>query len=259
MILRRPHSQRGRARAACVAAFAALSLCAIPGLASAKPASGGMQPEAQIGTRFLKKPTEVNPREAGLERKNFGRCIYARIPDRVDKLLENSDPEGIEYYGAGESQDRFWQLIGRDNFCGGLNSAASDHRQLTISNTAFRSMMLEEAYLARFKQAPALAADATEIADRRYMTEGSAPARSLGQFADCLAFRDVAGADALLRTMPGSDEEKAAARAMAPTLGACLVRGQTLSLNAANVRAFAADGLWTRFARGAGPVPAQAN
>ena len=239
--------------------LAALLIAAIATPATAKPSSGGMQPEAQIGTRFLKKPTEVNPREAGLERKNFGRCVYGRVPDRVDKLLENSDPEGIEYYAADTTPERFWQTIGKDNFCGGLNSAASDHRQLTMSTTAFRSLMLEEAYLARFQQAPALPADATEAANRRYMTEGATSARALGQFADCLAFRDTAGADALLRTMPGSDEEKAAARAMAPTLGACLMRGQTLSLNATNVRAFAADGLWTRFARKAGPVPAQTN
>jgi hypothetical protein len=239
--------------------FAALLACAAAMPAMAKPASGGMQPEAQLGTRFLKKPTEVNPREAGIERKNFGRCVYARIPDRVDKLLENSDPEGIEFYAASDSQERFWQAIGKDNFCGDLNSAAADRRQLSMSNSAFRSLMLEEAYLARFKQAPALPADATELANRRYMTEGATSARSLGQFADCLVFRDVASADALLRTMPGSDEEKQAARALAPTLGACLVRGQTLSLNTANVRAFAADGLWTRFARGTGPVPAQSN
>lgn len=241
-----------------IAILAALLACAVAAPAMAKPASGGMQPEAQIGTRFLKKPTEVNPREAGLQRKTFARCVYGRIPDRVDKLLENSDPEGIEYFAAGTSPERFWQQIGK-NFCDELNSAVTESRQMTMSNTAFRSMMLEEAYLARFKQVPALAADATEVADRRYITEGATSARSLGQFADCLAFRDTAGADALLRTMPGSDEEKAAARAMAPTLGACLMRGQTLSLNAANVRAFAADGLWTRFARGAGPVPAQTN
>ena len=238
---------------------AALLACAVAAPVAAKPASGGMQPEAQIGTRFLKKPTGVNPREAGIERKNFGRCIYGRIPDRVDKLLENSDPEGIEYYAADTTPERFWQSIGKDNFCGGLNSAASDHRQLTMSTTAFRSLMLEEAYLARFQQPPALPADATEVANRRYMTEGATSARALGQFADCLAFRDTARADALLRTMPGSDEEKAAARAMAPTLGACLMRGQTLTLNTANVRAFAADGLWTRYVRGTGPVPAQAN
>lgn len=237
---------------------ATLLAVAIAAPAAAKPDSGGMQPEAQIGTRFLKNPTEVNPREAGLERKNFARCVYGRIPDRVDKLLENSDPEGIEYYAADTTQDRFWQQIRRD-FCGQLNSAVADTRQLTMSNTAFRSMMLEEAYLARVKEAPALPAGATEQVDRRYMTEGSEPARALGQFADCIAFRDTAGADALLRTMPGSEEEKAAARAMAPALGACLARGQTLSLNTSNVRAFAADGLWTRFVRGGGPVPAQSN
>src|SRR3546814_919182 len=129
-----------------------------------------------------------------------------------------------------------------------------------MSNNAFRSMMLEEAYLARFKTVPALSEDASEIvADRRYITEGSTSARALGRFADCLAFRDAAGADALLRTMPGSADERQAARAMAPALGASLTRGQTLSLNTANVRAFAADGLWTRFARDVGPASAQSN
>lgn len=260
MIFHPFHPKSSRACRGGAAISAVLLLCAAPFAAQAKPSGDGMQPEAQVGTRFLKKPVEVNPREAGLERKNFARCVYGRIPDRVDRLLENSDPEGIEYYAADTTQERFWQQISRDNFCGELNSAASEHRQLSMSNTAFRSMMLEEAYLARFKTAaPALPEDATEVIDRRYITEGSAPARALGRFADCLAFRDTAGADTLLRTMPGSDEEKQAARSLAPALGACLTRGQTLSLITANVRAFAADGLWNRFVRNAGPVPAKAN
>src|SRR3546814_19001313 len=120
-----------------------------------------------------------------------------------------------------------------------------------MSNNAFRSMMLEEAYLARFKTVPALSEDASEIvADRRYITEGSTSARALGRFADCLAFRDAAGADALLRTMPGNADERQVERAMAPALGACLTSGQTLSLTTANLRDFADAELSTRVAVG---------
>lgn len=238
---------------AALAALAALSST------QAKPSREPMKPESQVGTRFQTKPTQVNPEEAGVVRKSFARCLYNRAPARVDKLLENSDPEGIEYFAAGTTAERFRSDVGID-YCLHFESAASDARQLTMSNTAFRSAMLEEAYLARFKTAPALPEDATEIiSDRRYITEGSTSARALGRFADCLIFHSAADADALLRTMPGSDGEKQAARAMAPALGGCLMRGQTLSLNTANVRAFAADGLWTRFVRGTGPVPAQVN
>src|SRR3546814_6622177 len=66
-----------------------------------------MKPEAQLGTRFQTKPTQTSPEEAGVVRKSFARCLYNRAPARVDKLLENSDPEGIEYYAAGTTPERF--------------------------------------------------------------------------------------------------------------------------------------------------------
>lgn len=224
----------------------------------AKPPSGPIEPEAQIGTRLQSRPTQVDPREAGVIRKSFARCLYNRAPARVDRLLEHSDPAGIEYYAAGTTAERFRSDVGM-NYCLQLESAVSSARQLTTSNTAFRSMLLEEAYLARFDRAPTLAEDAGEAVDRRYITEGDTSARALGRFADCLVFRDTAAADAMLRTMPGSAEEKQVAKGMAPVLGACLERGHTLALTMTNIRSFAADGLWTRFVRETGSAPAPAN
>src|SRR3546814_19175069 len=102
-----------------------------------------MKPEAQLGTRFQTKPTQTSPEEAGVVRKSFARCLYNRAPARVDKLLENSDPEGIEYYAAGTTPERFRSDVSID-YCLHLESAVSEARQLIMSNNAFPSMILEE-------------------------------------------------------------------------------------------------------------------
>ena len=122
---------------------------------------------------------------------------------------------------------------------------------MALNDASLRSLLAEEAYLAKFKSAAALPEGAVENSDRHYVAIGEAKAKAegLGAYSDCLTFRDTAGADAVMRTMPGSPEERQAARALAPVLGACLTQGQTISLTPTNIRAILADGLWNRYVR----------
>jgi hypothetical protein len=121
---------------------------------------------------------------------------------------------------------------------------------LTFGRDVLRDLMAEEAYLANNPVTPRPPADANSLR-LNLLSTGSyrMTAQGLATFADCSVLRDLSGADALLRTIPGSDQERDAAAALAPVLGACLVAGQTIALKPANIRALIAYAMWTRFGR----------
>jgi hypothetical protein len=127
---------------------------------------------------------------------------------------------------------------------------------MKFSSETLRDMMAEEAYLAKNRTAPSLPASpaAPPPLQTTYVSTGDslASAQGMVDFTDCTVLRDPAGADALLRTMPASEDERAAASALAPALGACLFEGQSVSLTPRSIRGFIAYAMWNRFARGRG-------
>jgi hypothetical protein len=111
--------------------------------------------------------------------------------------------------------------------------------------------MAEEAYLSRFDGVPRLPTDATEVLSRAPLTVDTESQANtfLAAVADCLVYRDVHGADALVRTMPGSPEERMAAVSLTSAFGACLPKDRTLRINTQMMRSLVAEGLWARYAR----------
>ncbi|MCW2387592.1 hypothetical protein M2333_000638 [Sphingobium sp. B11D3B] len=120
-----------------------------------------------------------------------------------------------------------------------------------VSIPSFRLLMAEEAYLSRFEGAPRPPTDAVEVLSREPLTVGSVPEASvvLAAVADCLVYHDLAGADALVRTVSDSPEERAGAVSLAAAVGGCLPPDQTLKLNVTMIRSLAVEGLWARYAR----------
>lgn len=225
-------------------------------LLSASPAPAQLKPEAQTGSRIETKPVKIDPKRAGLVMKNFARCVYRANPALAVRLLANSDPVSIDFATMKTSPQKLNDAFGMADCLGEEMGALSLGMGLKMSATRLRPLMAEEDYLFQHKAAPALPEGATETLNRSYVgtEKNAARARSLAEFADCIVFRDTVHADALLRTAPNSNEEGAAARGLAPSLGACLVQGQTIELTAPAVRAMVADGLWTRYAKMAGAV-----
>lgn len=222
------------------------------GLVLAPTGAGAQrQSHAVTDSHIPAKPEAVDPRQAGSFRKGFARCVYRRFTDKVALYLSNSDPISVDYTKAHVSADRIVRDLGMDDCLGEQMEVMQLAMSLRMVNKNLRPMLQEEDYLEHYKQAPSLPPESAEFIERSYVSSGDdlALAKGFGAFADCVAFRDTAHADAILRTLPGSPEEAAAARSLAPTLGACLIEGQTLSLTPTNVRAFAADGLWTRYMR----------
>lgn len=226
-------------------------LAASAWLACSTSASAQIEPQEQTGTRVPLPPDTLATEKAGSVRKGFGRCIYQRHPDVAEGLLRNSDPAGIDFEAAGVPTDKLHDKLSLE-FCMGLQARGNQAMlAVAMKPTTLRALLLEEAYLRKYRVAP-VAASMTPAA-RRFFAAGdkAGEARAMADFSDCLAEADTPGADRLLRTMPGSEEERAAARALAPTLGVCLTEGQTLTFTPHSIRAFAADGLWNRYVVGA--------
>ena len=230
-------------------ALAVLALGTVESTAHAQ-----LQPETQTGSRIPVKPKLLDPERTGQMVKPFAQCVYQRNMANASRLLENSDPVSVDFARLNSSESEITKLMKMDDCLGLQGNDMETQLGLRFGSQQLRSMMQEEAYLAQHRVAPALSADAVEILPRHFISTGEAleQAKGIAVFADCLVFADTAGSDALLRTMPGSKNERATARELAPALEACLVQGQNLSLKTSNVRILAADGLWNRYVRSTG-------
>ena len=220
-----------------------------------------IEPESQLGSRIPVKPKTVDPVRAGVVKKGFARCLYTKNSAKTPVLLEYSDPVTLDLDKLKIPNDDLGKYLGMSTCLGDQADGTQSAIGLRFSPIQLRAMLQEEAYLDAHAEPPALAEGSVEIVQRNYFSEGDnlRAARGLGVFADCLVFKDTRNSDAILRTMPGSKEERAAAQALGPTLGACLVQGQTLSLSPSSIRGFAADGLWTRYVCSPTSTSAEAN
>lgn len=235
---------------------AASLLCFSPVAAHAQ-----IEPEAPLGSRIPVKSKAVDPVRAGIVKKGFARCLYLKNSAKTPLLLENSDPVTVDLDKIEIPNNDLGKYLGMATCLGDQADGTQSALGLRFSPIQLRAMLQEESYLDAHAAAPVLAEGSIELIQRSYFSEGDnlRAARGLGVFSDCLVFKDTRSSDAILRTMPGSKEESAAAQALGPTLGACLVQGQTLSLTPSSIRGFAADGLWTRYVRSPAPSSAEAN
>lgn len=227
---------------------AACALLAVVGGTASSTANAQLKPQIQTGSLIPVKPTSVDPKTAAVVKKNFARCVYAKAPAKAQLLLEHSDMLGVNTYGT--SLTDYNKDFGMENCLSKQVGDNQDALGYKFSPLILRDLMAEEAYLAKNKVAPTLPAEPTPLA-ATYVSVGDALPRAtaITAFVDCVVLRDVAHADALLRTVPASNAEHDAAAALAPALGACLTQGQSMVLHADGVRSMIAFGMWNRFGR----------
>jgi hypothetical protein len=230
--------------------MALVGLVILPCVAGAQDGSAGrIRSEADTGSRIRIKPVAEDPARVGHMIKGVARCVYQGNGRKADKLLATSDTgslSGKEFGFRSSGQDDAFGI----SECMSYQTTGTELKlQLRFSLPRIRAMMAEEAYLKRFSSPPALPAGAAEDAQRAFFSTGKdlLRARGLAAFADCVVFKNTAAADAVLRTPPGTMEERTAAKGLAPVLGPCLVQGQEIALTPIAIRAIVADGLWARY------------
>lgn len=174
----------------------------------------------------------------------FASCVYKRDPEQVIKLLDNGDSTDINWAGAGLTESNFQGKLGLE-WCLS-QEAVADRIQMKLQPGDLHSMLTEPAYLAANRVPPTWLAAPFPAGTRHFVAQGEGlnHAEGLAALADCMAKAAPAQADALLRTEIASDEERRAAVALAPVLSRCFFEGQSLTVTPANIRGWAASGMW---------------
>lgn len=210
-----------------------------------------LKPELQTGSMIPVQPKAVDPRDAGVIRKHFAQCIYRSSRSRAISLLNNSDAVTVDMAGA--KIGNVAKDLGMEHCLGDQVGFDQNALGMKFSPGVLRDLMAEEAYLAANRSAPQLAAVPAPL-QAQFVSTGDTLVRAhaMVSFTDCTILKDIAHADALLRTMPGSPAERTTATALAPALGNCLVKGQQVALSPGGIRGFVAYAMWNRFGRGVG-------
>jgi hypothetical protein len=212
------------------------------------PAVAQLEPEKVTGSLVRAQPKAVDRKSAGVIRKGFVQCVYRRARPKVLAFLQHTDAETIDLAGAKITN------VQRDLRLTDCLSEEVGYNELALGASlnpkTLRDWLAEEDYLARYRTAPVVSANPQPL-DASFISTGGAldRAKSFSTFIDCAILKDLPDSDALLRTMPGSEKEYAAAAALAPALGACLIKGQDFALTPSSIRSFVAFGMWNRFAR----------
>lgn len=204
-------------------------------------------PIQETGSHILVKTKPVDPERRGDVIRHVGQCMYRVGHNSIERFLKNSDSISIDYSAIKISPDSMDRKFGMEDCLTEEIQLTDKALVLNFSPIQVRAMLMEQDYLALHKSAPTIRT--TPLPPHIFVSTGNDLARAqvIGDFADCLVAKDPAGADAIVRTNPTANAEKAAARALAPALGACVVAGQQINFTPTSVRTMAVEGLWHRY------------
>lgn len=211
-----------------------------------------------IGAESLKMklaPKKVEPitnQQFSELRGKLGQCIVKSNKAKVAKYLANSDSMTIDYAALDTDQQRFMFYF---NMQACMKYSAPQLQQpVFMAPGGLRNLLLESAYLDSEQATPKPLlnekGEPAAASARAFPTKGdNLPAvTAYAALADCVAAKDPALADALLRTGFGLPDERQAAVALAPSIGTCVQEGSNVSLTPASIRTLAAEGMWHRYA-----------
>lgn len=152
-----------------------------------------------------------------------GGCVLEKDPDLAVRILDA--PAGSEAQAAAAKV-----------FNGAKLGCWSKHETFTVPPLLLAASIAEHTVEARFILRQPIVLKAAEAAPvPRNGTEG---------FAQCVARRNPANAQALLATTSTGADEAAAIRRIVPDLAPCVMEGSTLRLNKLSIRSLAAIGLY---------------
>lgn len=226
---------------------------ALIAVVNASPTRAQMDGSKQAGSQIYSEPQEKNdPGVSSRYSKAVANCLYNRLgSEKISEYLKASDPVATNLKQTSLRWTRVERVL-EDCMSAWAETYFPNVRTakigMSFSQNRLRALLMEEAYLDSQAAPLKIVEGSSELTNRTYVSrdENLAAAQGLGNFADCVTYRDANGADAILRTEPGSAEEMAGARALGAVLGACLIQGQEIEFTAASIRAIAADGLWSR-------------
>lgn len=202
----------------------------------------GSGEESRVGSRLdpaLRKVNNADVSAMNGALYRFAECAVARREDQVRKFIDARDPETVaKSYAALDNVQRC--SVG--GYLGDDVSYITYNVDLGVS----RGFVAEAFVKKDRKRAEALqplAPQKTYTADWYAVTGRPRP---IDEMATCVAATNPSGILSLLKTEIGSNAEKAAVGALAPSLGTCLAQGYKLNANRLSLRTALAEGLYHR-------------
>lgn len=212
-------------------------------------AKAQLESEPDTGSRIAKDAQEMQKTKVRVLMKDVARCVYVKHPDLVLRLLQSSDAGAVDFDRLGFKEGDFLKRFSLSTCLSRSMDRGMSLAQLRLNATVLRSALAEEAYLSARRRTPGIIPEGQpETLLNRYFTssDNSANSRAFGAFTDCVVYKAPQEADAVLRTQPGSQQEKGAVRALIPALSSCIVKDQEMTLTESGIRTIVADGLWSR-------------
>lgn len=188
-----------------------------------------------LGSRIPRKVEELTAPEKDAVKilHRFSQCIAkSKRPGSLVLLATE--------YNSPQQESVVRRLIGSSTIC------LRDASKMRLTSTLFRGGIAEALYRTDYPYPPALPEGRTHAPED---ARGD-PVLVLNAFVRCVAARDTGGVDKLLRTAPGSDEERVAINALNTNFAPCALEGQKLELNTLTLRAALAEAQynWVRSA-----------
>lgn len=206
-----------------------------------------LRPESQVGTRFKQSPETAEESDARQMQKRIAKCVFYRNKDDVRALLVNSDFDRIDFDAIESDPDTLFDDLDFGDCLGRAMKHSQYKIYATMRYSTLRNLLAEEAYLKDNDEASKLSEGAPKVLTSRFAFENGGPrAEVLAELSDCITYRNLPAADAVLRERPGTDDELEALDALGTTLVTCLDTEDPPEFSASMVRQLIADGLWAR-------------
>lgn len=191
------------------------------------------QPSAGLAAIGSSDTIIETPAKALAVGRKVSACMVVRHPAMVASFI-SADAAVVKVRGLDDA------LSG----CLVESQADRNSSQLSYGNREFQGMLAEASIMA-WTAAEALPVDSAPNYAARWVSAD--PSQSVvDRMAICLAAKHPAESVALVRSVPGSVEEKAAITAMMPHIGGCVVQGATLKGNRNAIRLAVARAVYYR-------------
>lgn len=206
-----------------------------------------LRPQTVVGSNLKQEPETASEADAREMQKRLAKCIYYGNRKELDTLLANSDFDRIDFSATEYDSENFFDEIDFSRCLGRAMKHSQYKVYATMRYSTLRNLLAEEAYLYQNKDAPVREEGAPTLIEARFANVRRNPrSQVLAEVADCISYRDTAGAHAFLETTPGSGKETDALENLYPTLLTCMETDKAPDLSRSLVRQMVADGMWSR-------------
>lgn len=213
------------------------------------PLNSRIKRERQFPTSMINpwrnQTTAVSRARSRAMLNQFSKCVYNRSREDSLELLQKTDAGFVSFEQVGLDNDKAMRIYGFGDCLRRVASNQGTGVRLRFSAGGLRQWLVQEAYFARYEDAPSWVQPGNLIGPRDYPLSAQQPGvQAAMDLSDCVVAADPYTADFFYRTVTGSEDETRALEALRPVLASCLPQGQQVQLDPSLVRVWIGESLW---------------